>query len=117
MRCRGKWCASDEINAIKPILQILMSVLLELITVMLMLLVPMLLVASPVHVTRDTLEVESHVEVSIVMYMIYIRHNNSADINECTSRIANCHSITHSLRYHQRMMQESQRQKNAYLRI
>ena len=23
VRCRGKWCASDEINAIKPILQIL----------------------------------------------------------------------------------------------
>ena len=50
--------------------------------------VSMLLVASPVPVTRDTLEMGSHVEVSIV---ICIRYNNSADINnECTSRIANC---------------------------
>ena len=52
--------------------------------------VSMLLVASPVPVTRDTLEMGSHVEVSIV---ICIRYNNSADINECTSRIANCHTI------------------------
>jgi hypothetical protein len=41
-----------------------MSVLLVLITVTLMLPVPTLLVASPVPVTRDTLEMESHVRVS-----------------------------------------------------
>ena len=52
--------ASDEINTIKPILQILMSVLLELITAILMPLVPTLLVASPVPVTKDTVEMESH---------------------------------------------------------
>ena len=60
MRCRGKWCASDEINAIKPILQILMNVLLEPTTALLMLPVGTILVASPVPVTRDMLEMESH---------------------------------------------------------
>ena len=58
---RGVWVsgASNAINAIKPILQISMSVLLKLITVILMLLVSTLLVASPVPVTRDMLEMES----------------------------------------------------------
>jgi hypothetical protein len=41
-----------------------MSVLLVLITVTLMLPVPTLLVASPVPVTRNTLEMGSHVRVS-----------------------------------------------------
>jgi hypothetical protein len=43
--------------------QILMRVLLVLTTVTLMLLVPTLLVASPVPVTKDTLEVVPHVQV------------------------------------------------------
>ena len=56
--CAGVSGASDAINPIKPILQILMSVLLTLTTAILMLSVPTLLVASPVPVTRDSLEME-----------------------------------------------------------
>ena len=68
-----------------------MSVLLVLLTAILMLPVPTLLVASPVPVTRDTLEMGSHVEVSVLMYVNYLYQTHS-DINECTSRIANCHT-------------------------
>ena len=48
-----------------------MSVLLVLLTVTLMLPVPTLLVASSVAVAGDTLEMGSHVEVRVVMYVIY----------------------------------------------
>jgi hypothetical protein len=47
-----------------------MSVLLVLTTVTLMLPVPTLLVASPVPVTRDTLEMVSHVQVSFTFLLI-----------------------------------------------
>ena len=57
-------------NAIKPILQILMSVLLVLLSAILMLPVPTLLVASPVLVPKDTLEMELHVLVSGTSYDI-----------------------------------------------
>ena len=67
-----------------------MSVVLILLTAILMLPVPTLLVASPAPVAGDTLEVGSHVEVRVVMYVIYIRHINSSDINECTTRITIC---------------------------
>ena len=65
--CRGKHCLvaytlgdAYQFNDIK----ISMSVLLMLITVTLMLPVPTLLVASPVPVTRDTVVMGPHVEVS-----------------------------------------------------
>ena len=62
---RGVWVSgvSNAINAIQPIFQILMSVLLQVITVILMLSVSTLLVASPVPVIRDMLEMESHAQV------------------------------------------------------
>ena len=54
----------ENMQLIPCTLQILTSALLVLITVTLMLPVPTLLVASPVPVTRDTLEMGRHVGVS-----------------------------------------------------
>jgi hypothetical protein len=54
-------------------IQILMSVLLMLVTVTLMLPVPTLLVASPAPVTRDTLEMGSHVWVSVTIKIASIQ--------------------------------------------
>jgi hypothetical protein len=72
-------------------MQILMSVLLVLTTVTLMLPVPTLLVASPVPVTRDTLEMVPLVQVS------YFSLKNEdpcdiphADIDECAVTADNC---------------------------
>ena len=55
-----------------------MSVLLVLLTVILMLPAPTLLVASPVPVTRDTLEMGSHVEASVPIStcVYYFNMNN-----------------------------------------
>jgi hypothetical protein len=61
---------TDSCNKYYYFIQILMSVLLVLITVTLMLPVPTLLVASPVPVTRDTLEMESHVWVSVIIQVL-----------------------------------------------
>ena len=70
------------------IFQILMSVLLMLITATLMLPVPTLLVASPVPVTRDTLEMESHVHIFLFQYSVIF-----SDINECAiDDPNNCHT-------------------------
>ena len=56
-----------------------------LITVILMLTVPTLLVASPVPVTKDTMEMEIHVIVSGTSHDILMTLNQFfKDINECT---------------------------------
>ena len=69
-----------------------MSALLVLITVTLMLPVPtLLLVASPVPVTRDTLEMERGAQVSSASNGKYaINPMHSSDIDECTAGTHNC---------------------------
>ena len=64
----------------------LMCVLMAVITVTLMLPVPTLLVASPVPVTRDTLEMGSHVWVSdLSNIQIKVSVLFMADIDECAT--------------------------------
>jgi hypothetical protein len=62
-----------------------------LITVSLMLPVPTLLVASPVPVTRDTLEMGSHVWVSVIIQALqYCNMYVCPDIDECAAGVDNC---------------------------
>jgi hypothetical protein len=68
-----------------------MSVPLVLTTVTLMLPVPTLLVASPVPVTRDTLEMGSHVRVSVIIQALrYCNMHVYPDIDECATGADNC---------------------------
>ena len=61
-----------------------------LITVTQMLAVPTPLVASSVHVTRDTVEMESTVWVSKSLVLEHIDSVAVPDIDECTTGTDNC---------------------------
>jgi hypothetical protein len=62
-----------------------------LITVTLMLPAPTLLLASPVPVTRDTLEMGSHVQVSVIIQALrYCNMPVYPDIDECATGADNC---------------------------